>query len=1196
MKDVLRKAKEREDYEKRKKEQENNTLRRAKAREDYEKRKKEQESDTLRRAKTREDPYVKEVERVTKQSKRLHSQNSSRNYVSNKKLKTSSKKSSFNNNIDVIQLFKEEVSKCCDFQCTCCSQLFFRHSVVTVPRLNISNDLRNQCISDSNSDKQWICHTCLSYLKKQKLPPLSKANGMIFPPRTNELDLNCLEERLVSPINVFMQMRELPSGRQACVHGNVVNVPADNITTVQMLPRRLNQSDTVPVKLKRRLRYTSHYMYENVRPQKCLDATHTLLSKPLFSSIVRNGVDENWLENSIIQLQDTDWGNFIDNQLDPSPEQQHSDELNKDKGDMPAHEEEDSMVIPHHVNIDNQPNVSISPEQQHIESDEWSEDEGDRPVSGEMDTMLTPSVIEMDGQHNMSVAPSEGNTPISIFTDNIEELVFPTIFCGESRPANENRQVPVKYSDLCKSELRRSDRRAAGHITNIFFKTRKLQLKQIQDKVWLSMRRNKTKGKTYTAKDVKDKQVVDNMVKLDEGYRIFRSLRGSPPYWESAKKDIFAMIRQLGLPTWFISLSAAETHWVPLLQSLGRLIDKKQYSEEEVNNMTWDIKTRLIKSDPVTVARYFDFRVQQFFKIFLLSKTAPLGIVKDFFYRIEFQHRGSPHIHGLLWIDNAPLFNSDPIENIESFISNHITTSRSDDPMVKYQIHRHSHSCRKKKKKQCRFNFPLPPMQDTYILQPLDEIRSEEITTHKENWDIIDSALSDIGTTSEVSFEDFLQSINLSQEEYLLAIRSSITDPKVFLKRSPDAIRVNGYSLDIMNNHDIQFVLDAYACAMYIVSYISKGQRGMSELLRKTCEEAKHNGSDIRSQVRAIGNKFTRHSEMSAQEAVFISLQMPLRRSSRSVIFINTSPPEERPFILKSDELLQILPDDSVDIQSTNVFSRYKERPRKINDMCLADFATWYDLVTKNKKRTSKKVHDPKESDMEDNEDDNPNQDITEDSNQGLIKLPSGSTLRKRKKSKVLRCVRYDVKKDPENHFRELLLLFYPWWDEARLLGSSSTYEDKYNLFKIEIDAKRNEYQHFSEQLDLAERQMEENLENNDERFDEVAPTVQHAELQDMDRDVETDEDNLVFTEYDVGADIGVNSLCGTDVRQELIKNRVSDSQFRADVRALNTRQREIFDHILKKVKSTEDQIFLFLTGGAGVGKSRVTKTIHQAL
>ena len=54
---------------------------------------------------------------------------------------------------------------------------------------------------------------------------------------------------------------------------------------------------------------------------------------------------------------------------------------------------------------------------------------------------------------------------------------------------------------------------------------------------------------------------------------------------------------------------------------------------------------------------------------------------------------------------------------------------------------------------------------------------------------------------------------------------------------------------------DIQYVLDVYACAMYIVSYISKAQKGMSELLRKAVEEAKEGNTNIKQQVRDIGNK-----------------------------------------------------------------------------------------------------------------------------------------------------------------------------------------------------------------------------------------------------------------------------------------------------------------------------------------------------
>ena len=46
------------------------------------------------------------------------------------------------------------------------------------------------------------------------------------------------------------------------------------------------------------------------------------------------------------------------------------------------------------------------------------------------------------------------------------------------------------------------------------------------------------------------------------------------------------MICQLGNPTWFCSFSAAETRWTHLLKTLCRILEKKEYSDDEINNMT----------------------------------------------------------------------------------------------------------------------------------------------------------------------------------------------------------------------------------------------------------------------------------------------------------------------------------------------------------------------------------------------------------------------------------------------------------------------------------------------------------------------------------------------------------------------------------------------------------------------------------
>ena len=216
------------------------------------------------------------------------------------------------------------------------------------------------------------------------------------------------------------------------------------------------------------------------------------------------------------------------------------------------------------------------------------------------------------------------------------------------------RTTLVHYSDIVKWELRSIDRRAAQSVPNIFFKHKKLQMKQISDKVNLAVRRCKSKGKKITAAEARDPAYLERFVKLDEGYCIFRQLRNSPAYLEKRKKDIFAMIRQLSLPTWFVSLSAADTRWNDLLKMLAKLNDAVEYSDKEVEALTWQERTRLVQKDPVTCSRYFDHRVQEFLNTVLKSEIEPIGKVIDFFYRVEFQQRGSPHIHMLIWIESAP--------------------------------------------------------------------------------------------------------------------------------------------------------------------------------------------------------------------------------------------------------------------------------------------------------------------------------------------------------------------------------------------------------------------------------------------------------------------------------------------------------------------------------------------------------------
>ena len=156
--------------------------------------------------------------------------------------------------------------------------------------------------------------------------------------------------------------------------------------------------------------------------------------------------------------------------------------------------------------------------------------------------------------------------------------------------------------------------------------------------------------------------------------------------------------------------------------SLGKLLDDKTYTKDDIEKITWAEKCRLVASHPAACARFLHHYVQKFFKHVLHSPYSPFGQIEYFFYRNEFQYRGSPHIHGLAWIKNAPKFDVNSDEDICTYIDNGISCSsyvqESELEFLKLQKHRHSKTCRKKVRGQtvCRFGAPWPPMTHTAIL------------------------------------------------------------------------------------------------------------------------------------------------------------------------------------------------------------------------------------------------------------------------------------------------------------------------------------------------------------------------------------------------------------------------------------------------------------------------------------------------
>ena len=119
----------------------------------------------------------------------------------------------------------------------------------------------------------------------------------------------------------FMKMVALPCGKQRAIHGPAVNVPTDLHPVCELLPRLPSQAQLVPMKLKRKLCYKRHYMYEYVQPTKIMVALEWLkANNPLYADV---DVNLSWEEDAA--QDDSELWEAVFSQ--PRPQQQETTSL-----------------------------------------------------------------------------------------------------------------------------------------------------------------------------------------------------------------------------------------------------------------------------------------------------------------------------------------------------------------------------------------------------------------------------------------------------------------------------------------------------------------------------------------------------------------------------------------------------------------------------------------------------------------------------------------------------------------------------------------------------------------------------------------------------------------------------------------------------------------------------------------------------
>ncbi|KAI8507071.1 hypothetical protein Bbelb_155100 [Branchiostoma belcheri] len=836
------------------------------------------------------------------------------------------------------------------------------------------------------------------------------------------------------------------------------------------------------------------------------------------------------------------------------------------------------------------------------------------------DTCLQPidigqEFLDHHDEHILCVAPGQGEKPVSVFKEvGGEAMSFPVQFPTGKFSFNDDRNVSITPSKYFKARLMGADTRFASDTSYIFFAQYVTELHFIQSNISISMRKGSpvtSDGRRISAGMLSNREDLQNILKSDQGYRFLQPVRGTPQFWDRALNELFAMIRQLGIPTWFATFSAADLRWPEVLEAI-----RQDQSSVPVSDLSWEERCDILKSNPVTAARMFDHRVKLFFKHLIQSPSQPIGEVVDTFTRTEFQQRGSPHIHCLFWVKDAPKLDVNSEEEICSFVDRYVscqlpnaeTDKELFDIVSQVQMHRKGHtaSC-KKGGKVCRFGFPKPPVKQTFLCGPtrLTEMTFEELASIpareaqaeailKAFWDVLNKK----SEPEKCSTDDLLKEVKITTAQFCVAMNTMANRKQIMLRREPKDMWVNNYNPHLLRawnaNMDIQYVLDAYSCVKYIVSYISKAEREMGKLLKQAQKEAREGNEDVVTEMRKVGHAYIHHREVSAQEAVYRVCSLKLKDCSREVIFIPTDEHANR--LSKPLAAIKQLASqgDEASIWMPSIMDRYKARPREepFRSLCAAEFASEYRVVSCSGKQNTYSGEQPSRGEAK--------HALRDDL--GVVQK------RTRSKPAVIRFAKFNKEKEPERYYLTLLKLYLPHYCDAELKPPQfEKYEEFYSdgvaplsntndKVKVVVHANRRKFEQNVDELEQARKDVENNSCLVEDVWAQMFPEIEQEriECQNMRGENEVNNEGQQDDIPDLPIDDKSKEKSFT---LEACQTQVPSEMAIPMLQSLNPKQQEVFYFVRKWCMETAqgkrpDPFHIFLTGGAGTGKSHLIKCI----
>jgi hypothetical protein len=586
------------------------------------------------------------------------------------------------------------------------------------------------------------------------------------------------------------------------------------------------------------------------------------------------------------------------------------------------------------------------------------------------------------------IAPGEGKIPTNWLRDkDFDVNAYPILHPNGKNGLHEERVEKLSIQKYMIQRVMNKDPRFRQQPSYLFMAQQAVERDAIEKQINIAAQRGKPGGSGETM------QVMDP-------YSIFARMKGTPKYFQTLRNENFARIKQFGGFQVFFTLSCGEMRWSEMFLSIFKrdglqveyvLDENGQWSGDDIDVLVngkpiWEFvestgksKHQLLKDEIFHMTRMFDHRVRTFMKHILLGEGEGSIPYSYYCYRVEFQARGMPHIHGILWIDNqymekylVPGKKLEYADNVTELIDN-ITSCKipDEDPklaekVTEVQWHRHSKSC-KKWSNSCRFNFPRFPSPVTLIANPPSSDLSDEEKKKlvDDSTAILEKArtfLEKDDIDEDMTFSQFLKAIDVEQTAYMDALKITARGSVVILKRRVKERFINNYNPEFLSawnaNMDIQFCHNVYAVCTYISDYVGKDESGITEILRQTLK--KNKGASQETLLKTLKHAYLTHRQIGMSEAVYRLLPfLHMKDSNTKCIFVPSGFPENRSVFFRhatEDEedceeedvngnLVEIEGRAGKFLQTLTVHERFSERSDMLEDMCLAQFATLYQPI-----------------------------------------------------------------------------------------------------------------------------------------------------------------------------------------------------------------------------------------------------------